>query len=342
MIANSAAYGLAMLIMWLSRSSAVFVLSGAVSGFLAGGTLVFNSYVIDIVPEEEKGSRLGIFAGVGIGMAFGVGIPVGSAVDSVIGETTFLICAIGCFVTAAVSAVFLPETLREPTYVVDWAYANPFGVFSAFWKRRALAISMLIIVTQTIGFAAFQSQIVNYARWRWKFAEATSGAVIGLIGISVAVTAPVMFRLCQTSQRTLEVTTAIFVVGLMLAGFASHDMLFLIVLAVIMLALAQPSLPALSAYMSSLASESDQADMQANLSVINNGVSILGIYAATAIFVDSVHCEIYAGSMMLVAGAVVGAGLVAFSVAVRSIHVEQAEATQQSEDGEYYINQDAL
>lgn len=341
LILNSAAYCVAMLMIWLSRSPQVFVLSGFVSGFFAGGTLLFNSYVIDIVPKEQKGSRLGILAGLGIGTAFGVGIPVGAAVDSAIGETIFLVCAIGLAVSTAITAAFIPESLTRPTREVDWAFANPFGVLKSFWTQPQLRVALIIIVAQSYGLATFQSQVVNYARWRWDFGEATSGAVVGMIGIGVAAIAPLMFWLCGTTLRTLEVTTALLAVGLVLASVASNDVLILIVLACIVLAFAQPCLPALSAFLSNLAAEHDQAVMQANYSVINNLINVPGIYASTALFVASAKCQIYAGSMMLVAAIVVAVGLVTFSAAWRMLGKGDGE-TEGPEASDYYLNEDRL
>merc|ERR1711990_1231299 len=94
------------LCLYFAQGWLLFIMSQVASGFFAGGTFLFFSYVIDVVPENMRGPMLGVLSG-GIGLAFGAGIGIGGAVYERSGRTVFIVSAVGCGVASFLAAMMV-------------------------------------------------------------------------------------------------------------------------------------------------------------------------------------------------------------------------------------------
>ena len=241
------------------------LIAGATSANVAAAT----AFIADVSDPDEKTGRFGL-----IGATFGAGFVIGPALGGILGEhglrLPFYAAAGIAFANLLYGFFVLPESLPpEHRRPISWARANPFGLLKGVVRDPALRRLALSWSCSWVGLGAVQSSLVLFTRYRFGWGPVANGLLLAGVGLSQAVVEGVL--LTRVTARLGERTTALVgycagalgyaILALALAGW-------MMVPAVVLLALAGLAVPSVRAMVSGRGGVDHQGEMQGVLSAV--------------------------------------------------------------------------
>ncbi len=267
------------------------MLAARVLGGAAAGTIpVANAYVVDVVPESERGKGFGQ-----VGAMFGLGFIVGPIAGGLLGAIDlrwpFYVAALLSMVNVAYGWVILPESLpAESRTPFSLARANPFSALRALAGTpgvgRPVAVFALLACGQFMLHATWV--LVTTARFGWGPREA--GLTLFVVGVVAVLMQGVLLGplIARFGERRLAVigmwSGAIAYVAY--AMLPQGWMMYLVILGNLLGFAAVPSLQAL---ISREFDASRQGLVMGSLTSINGVMLILAPLLGTALFAQVAH-----------------------------------------------------
>ncbi len=257
------------------------LVAGATSANVAAAT----AYMADITPEEGRAKRFGL-----IGATFGAGFVVGPALGGFLGgyglRLPFIAAGVLSLLNVAFGLFVLPESLTEEhRRPFEWSRANPFRLISRVLHDRTLWRLTASWSCSWVGLAAVQSSLVLFTNYKFHWTEQTNGLILAVVGLSQALVEGVLLR--WVVGRLGERVAAIIGYACGTAGFVTLSLAntgFMVVPAVILIALGGLAMPAVRAMVSGTGDAETQGEMQGVLSAAEGLTAVVAPLAASALF----------------------------------------------------------
>ncbi len=257
------------------------LIAGATSANVAAAT----AYIADVSSQDDRSSRFGL-----VGATFGAGFVIGPAIGGWLGEYglrwPFYAAAALAFANFLYGAFVLPESLRpENRRPVTLARTNPFGLLRNVWRDPKLRSMAIAWSCSWVGLGAVQSSLVLFARYRFGWGLAATGALLAGIGLSQAVTEG--YLLARITARLGDQRTALLgyaaaalgytVLALSLAGW-------MLAPAVLLLALGGLAIPSVRAMVSGRGGVDNQGEMQGVLTAVEGLTAVAAPLLTAGLF----------------------------------------------------------
>lgn len=173
----------------LAGSLWLLYLSRIVAGATGGNISTAQAYLADITPPKERAKAYGI-----VGAAFGLGFTLGPAISSMLAEfgmMTPVWAAAGLsLVTAALVAVFLPETLPVGARSAERLRVrqfNPFGMILETLRIPLVPAMLLAIFAVSFAHAELRVGLGVLLRDKFLYTEIENARVFTFIGFVAVV-----------------------------------------------------------------------------------------------------------------------------------------------------------
>ena len=250
-----------------------------VAGALAGNIGAATAYVADVTPPDGRARAFGL-----VGAMFGLGFVVGPALGGWLGSLwlrlPFLVSAVLIGLNVVFGLLVLPESLPpERRRPFSWARANPIGSLSLFrvngWTFRlglAWCCGWLAIGAQQSSFI-----LANQMRFGWTIAA--NGAALALAGVGQALVQGLLVS--RAAGRFGARRTAIAGFAFAILGYAANAIASnvpILIVAILLLALAALSNPAIQSLLSVAAGPTRQGETQGGLSSLQGLSMVAGTH----------------------------------------------------------------
>ena len=294
-------------------SLAVLFLSRIVGG-IGGSTIpVAQAYIADVTPPARRAGNMGL-----IGAAFGLGFVIGPALGGILAGVSpdspsapgYTAAAL-CMANVLVALMWLPES-RKPGATGTTARFNLGAAIARVGTSRQIRITLLGYLCITMAFSTLQPTLSLLSSERFAMGARQAGYLFALLGIvSVIVQGGLVRRLVPRigERKLLRISAIPFGLGLLLIGLSNSTpgLLAGLVLVGIGYGGAVPSVLGL------LSRAADPAGQGAILGLgqsVGSLARVLGPALAGGLFDVRLALPYLAGALLILAGAVVTAGLV--------------------------------
>jgi len=294
-------------------------LADIIDGCSSCMTPVCQAYVVDCSMPASTATNLGLFQGLSIGGAFIIAFPIGGLLGTKFGpRMPLLIAGALQLLNALVIALATPESnpAARRAGKMDLRGANPLSGLRRLFLHgamlRAAAASYFLV---TLARNSLDAQFVNYASVRFGWSQQQTGPVMVLVGLMLAIVPRLMVPLLGLRLSLLS-GLLVFASGLVVTALAPTPFGFVVGIAIV--AFGCVSLPALQAFLASLAPVGERGALLGALGSLTELTSAIGstMYARLLAHFSSPAASLQVPGMhFLVAAALL---LVAFGLNVFS------------------------
>ena len=245
---------------------------------------VCQAYLLDCSPPELAATNLGVFQGLSVGGAFIIAFPIGGILGKRYGPRMPLLVAAALQLLNAMVVGFLtPEShhrTERASKPLDLRSANAVGALGRLFAHgRTLRGAAAVYFLLSLARNSLDAQFVNYASVRFGWSQQQAGPVMVLVGLMLAVVPRLMVPLLGLRRSVLS-GLLLFAAGLTAAGLAPTPLGFVGGIGVVAVGLV--CLPALQAFIASLAAEDERGALLGALGSLNELTAAIGstMYAA--------------------------------------------------------------
>ena len=319
--------GLDYIVMALSPTIGWLFLGRVISGITASSIPTAMAYIADVTPKEKRAGAFGM-----IGVAFGLGFILGPGVGGPLGDIDirlpFWVAAGFSLANWLYGYLFVPESLAPEHHKrFTLRRANPIGSLTLL---RSHAELWKLTTLQFLAYVSHEVFVIwaLYAIYRYQWTPAMIGGSLAIVGICTAavsggLTGRVVARLGE--RRTLYIGQCFGAVGMVIAGLANNDVIYLISIPVI--SLWNISFPAAQGMMTHRVSEREQGELQGAIQSLRSIAFVIGPYLFSgtfAWFVNPKHALHLPGAPYYLAAALL------FGAMILATRVEQPQFAEPS------------
>ena len=262
------------------------VVGRVVAGIFGATFTPVGAYIADVSPPEKRAANFGL-----IGVAFGLGFIVGPALGGLLGQSNlrlpFMVCAGLTFANFLFGLLVMPESLRpENRRSIDWRQTNPVGALQAVWRYRAAAALIPVFLVTQLAQQGLQSVWVPYTTYRYGWNVSDVGISLAIVGLLFAFSQGALVRPMVSrfgELRTLTVSLAVAICGMLLFGLASQGWMMYAVTAIYCLGLGLLG-PSIQGLMSRSVPVTHQGLLQGAITSAMTGSAIVGPPIANGLF----------------------------------------------------------
>jgi DHA1 family tetracycline resistance protein-like MFS transporter len=264
-----------------------WLVAGRIIAGACGATFTpAGAYIADVSPPEKRAANFGL-----LGVAFGLGFIAGPALGGVLGATNlrlpFVVCAGLTFLNFLFGLLVMPESLRpENRCALNVRQMNPLGAMRAVWRYGSVAALVPVFVAVQLAQQGLQSVWVPYTTYRYSWDVAGVGLSLAIVGLlsafsQGALVRPVVARFGE--RRTLMISLAVAVVGMLLFGLSSQGWMMYAVTALYCLGLGLLN-PSVQGLLSRAVPSNEQGLLQGAMTSVMTAAAIVGPLLANGSF----------------------------------------------------------